>query len=56
MDLPRGGGGGGGYNGGNFGMGVQVSFLKPIPIICLVFKNDLLIYLIEMFTYSFSVL
>ena len=38
-------GGGGGVLGGNFGTGVRVSFLKPTPIICLVFaKNDLFIY------------
>ena len=40
--------------GGNFGMGVPVSSLKPTPIIYLVFeKNGPLIYLIEQNVYIF---
>ena len=36
-------------------MGVQTSFLKPTPIIYLVFeKNDLLLYLIEKNVYMFT--
>ena len=39
---------------GNFGTDVRPSFLKPTPIIYLVFE---FIYLIEqMFTYSYTVL
>ena len=39
---------GGGVLAGNFGTGMRASFLKPTPIIYLVFeKNDLFIYLIE---------
>ena len=48
---PRGGGGGGGLE-ANFGTGVRASFLKPTPIIYLVFeKNDLFIYLIDQNVY-----
>ena len=43
-----GGGGEGGGTGNNFGKGVQVSILKPNPIIYLAFeKNRLFIYLIS---------
>ena len=39
---------------GNFGTGVRTSFLKPTPIIYLIFeKNDLFIYLIEQNVYIF---
>ena len=39
---------------GNFGSGVRASFLKPTPIVYLVFqKNDPFIYLIEQNVYIF---
>ena len=42
-------GGGGWLLEDNFGTGVQASFLKPTPIIYMVFeKNDIFIYLIEL--------
>ena len=47
--------GGGGKFEGYFGTGVRPSFLKPTPIIYLVFeKNDLFIYLIEQIFYIFT--
>ena len=53
INIARGFGGGGGLA-GNFGTGMRASFLKPTPIIYLVFgKNDLFIYLIEQNVYIF---
>ena len=46
--------GGGRQLEGNFGTGVQESFLKPTPIIYLVFEKMLIIHLIEQKAYIFK--